>query len=159
MEYAAFVLAALALGWNVVSWGLGHLTRIKVTIEPTSIIIGDGPEETVAIIAFNKSAHPVQSLAASFERLGEDAHGRWLHLVPTPHPSQSIPGVIPARSAALRWMPREDAEYAKLIGTPIRAHVQIAHRDKTYSSKPLVIPADAWDAESSGPPRYRMGPQ
>lgn len=154
--YAAAVASA-ALAWNVVSWMLGNMTRVRVLIEPTKLIMGEGPLDNLTVIARNLSAHPIQAISASFEII--DAPARQFHLVPTPHPSQSIPGVIPARSMALRWMPRDDAEHGGLVNVPIRAYVVTAHREKPYYSKIVTVSPDAWEAEvEPGPPRYRIGP-
>jgi hypothetical protein len=143
MALSALLVALLALGWNVVSWWLGHMTRVRVTIEPTQMIIGEGPVQNLAIIVWNKSAHPVQAVAASFEFV--DPGKKAIVHVPTPHPSQGIPGAVAARSMAMRTTPREDAEYQGLIGEPIYAWVQTADRDRPFRSKPVTIPADAWD--------------
>jgi hypothetical protein len=152
--YAALVATA-ALAWNVVSWRLGTMTRVHVRIEATSLVMGFGPVENLTIVARNLSAHPVQAVAASFEVIGPPS--RTVSLVPTPHPSESIPGVLPARSEGLRSMPREDAEDLGLVGVPIRASVQVAHRDEPYYSKSIVISADAWD-DAPGAGLYHAGP-
>jgi len=151
----AAVVATAAFAWNVASWVLGHVTRIKVRIDPTNLVMGEGPVENLTITARNLSEHPVQAVAASFEVIGPPR--RTVDLVPIPHQSQSIPGVIPPRSMGLRWMPREDAEYAGLVGVPIRAYVQTAHRDRPYYSKSIVIGGDAWDGPTDEGP-YRVGP-
>jgi hypothetical protein len=131
-----------ALAWNVISWRLSHMTRLEVTIEPTQMIFGGGLE-TLAIAVRNRSGHPVQALAAQYE-FADPTKRAAIH-VPTPHESQGIPGVIPARSMAMRWTAREDAEYQGLIGEPIYAVVTVAERKKPFRSKVTTIPADAWE--------------
>jgi hypothetical protein len=152
LAIAAIIVAMLALGWNILTWWLGHMTRVHVTIEPTQLVIGEGPTENLAIVAWNKSAHPVQAVAASYEFVAPTKHAV-VH-VPTPHPSQGIPGVIPARSVAMRTTSRDEAEYQGLIGEPIYAWVQTAGRERAFRSKAVTIQADAWDA-APDPGRWR----
>lgn len=125
-------------------------------VEPTRMVIGDGPVENLSIIAWNKSAHPIEVLAAQYEFI-DPKKSAVIH-VPSSHPSQGIPGVIPARSMAMRTTPREDAEFQGLLGEEIYAWVQTAARERPFKSKPVTIAADAWD----GPPdprRWRSGPR
>jgi hypothetical protein len=154
--YAALIATA-ALGWHLISWWLGHMTRLRVLVEPTRLLMGEGPGENLTVSARNLSAHPIQAIAASYEIIGPPV--RPINVVPTPHPSQSIPGIIPARSMGLRWIPKEDAEELGLVGVPIRAYVQTADREKPFYSKPVTIEQDAWDAvPAQGPLPYRVGP-
>lgn len=155
--YAALIATA-ALAWNLISWWLGRVTRLKVLVEPTRVLIGDaaGPGECLTVVARNLSAHPVQAIAASYEILSPPK--RQIEVVPTPHPSQSIPGVIPARSMGLRWIAKEDAGELGLIGVRIRAYVQTADRETPFFSKPVTIEEDAWEAAPRGPVPYRVGP-
>ncbi len=156
--YAAIIATAI-LAWNLISWWLGHLTRLKVIVEPTRLLMGEagGPGECLTVIGRNLSAHPVQAIAASYQIIGPPV--RHIEIFPTPHPSQSIPGVIPARSMGLRWVAKEDAVELGLIGVPIRAYVQTADREKPFVSGRVTIEEDAWDAPPpNGPLPYRVGP-
>ncbi len=128
------VLAILSLFWQIVSWLLGFVTRVKVKLA-FGVVGGPQPFTAVVVTAINKSAHPIRVAGVYVYR--QDGSGERYALVPRDW--EKLPGVVQPRDAE-----NGHFDYDKLredgvdFTRPLVASVMLA-TEKEFRSSPVIL--------------------
>jgi hypothetical protein len=83
------IVATVALGWQVYSWGRDRTTRVEVKVSVALTLPNVG--QVVLISAINHSRHAIRINSAGLE--AQDGSGNWL-IQPVPPNGASIPGTV-----------------------------------------------------------------
>jgi hypothetical protein len=130
------VLAIAGLVWQVVSFLMTYITRVRVTLD-IALVGGPEPFNAVEVKAINRSAHPVR-VTGAYLYLQDKSGGR-LALWPRDW-LDKLPGVVPPRDAASCYfdIARMQQDRVVDLGKPLVASVVLA-TDKEIKSEAKVL--------------------
>jgi hypothetical protein len=141
------LVAAGGLAWAIYTWRMEHVTRLKVTIEPTIRFIRsagerDSDPDCYSIVARNLSHHPV-GLEWPWLEVHSESPPIRINIMSF-HPECEIPGEVAPKAKALCWVPKAEAEAMGLLGASVVAAVPSAE-GKVYRSAPTTLTSSSWE--------------
>lgn len=134
--YAALVATGSAL-WQVVTWVLGHRTRVEVQVATGAVLlVGQPALDVVIVTAINRSAHPVRVTNVGIDY--QDQTDRWLIALGN-HPADTMPGVVQPHDSGEAHLSTTDLAARGIdLHKPVVGRVRLA-TGKPYKSKPRAL--------------------